>query len=158
MAQGFGLGQPYSDGESFQQVVAGASPAAGANFQLKPDARWIHRLVACSFTFVADANAANRQLTLEYKDAAGAAFCVDGRALVVTANLTRRFNGSIARGSGEDAANADAYFVLTPVFLIPGHTLNIIASAIQAGDQLSAIQFLFDRFPTGKAEEPYVSE
>lgn len=158
MAQGFALGQPYVDGESFQSVVAGASPAAGQNFQLKPDARWIHRLVACTYTLVADANAANRQVTLEYRDGSNLSYCVDGRALVVTANLTRRFNGSLARGSGEDVANADAYFVVTPVFLIPGHTLNIIVANIQAGDQLSAIQFLFDRFPTGRADEPSVSE
>lgn len=158
MAEGYSLGQIFGSGRSSQVVSLAAQPAVASDFVAALDARWIHRLIACTFTFTADVNAANRAVTVEYREGGGRAYCVDGRAIVITANQVRRFNGSVSRGAGEDAANADIFFCLTPVFLFPGDTLNIAVTNKQAGDQLSLIRFLFDRFPTGDGDAPGLSE
>lgn len=155
MAKGFALGQPYSDGESFQQVIDLANPGANTNGQFKPDARWTYRLISCVFTLTTDANAGNRYVTLEHWDGRGLAYAVDASAITFPANTTgQRFCGSVGRGFGANVAAGDVLFSVTPAFLIPGYTLNIIVGGKQAGDALTAIRFLFDTFPTGDADYP----
>lgn len=150
---GFALSESYGLGRGFQSVVRGVTPAAGAGFSLTIDPRWRWRLLSAVFTLTADANAANRYVTIEYQEDDGVPFAVDAAAVVVTANSTQRFVGQFYRGVAEWAANADVLFPLTPLYLDGGTLLKISVAAIQATDQLSAIRFVFDRFQTGG--EPY---
>jgi hypothetical protein len=154
VAEWYGLAQPYGFGLGFQSPITGVKPAAGANFSLAIDARWRWRIVTAVFTLVTDANAANRYVTLEYQDGSGVALVVDAAAVVVTANSTQRFAGSTARGVAEWAANTDVLFPLTPVFLDGGGALTINVANKQVTDQLSAIRFLVDRFPTDLENYP----
>lgn len=158
MAQGYALGQPYSDGLSTQQVVLGSNPGANTNFTLLNDARWIWRPVSCVFTITTDANVANRYVTIEMADGGARSYAVSAAAVVVTASTTQRFCGTILRGTSEWNTGTDVLFPLSPVFLWPGDTFKITIGSIQAGDTITNIRFVFDRFPTGNTDEPGESE
>lgn len=153
---GFALSEPYGEGRGFQSVVRGVTPAAGASFSLTIDPRWRWRLLSCVFTLTADANAANRYVTIEYQEDDGVSFAADGAGVVLTANSTQRYVGQFYRGVAEWAANTDVFFPLTPLYLDGGTLLKINVAAIQATDQLSAIRFVFDRFQTGG--QPYTRD
>lgn len=148
MSAGFSLSEPYGLGRAFQQVVRGVSPAAGAVFSLPMDPNYKSRLLGCVFTLTTDANVANRYATVEAEDSDGNPFSVNAAGVVVTANTTQRFVGSMFRGEGEWAGNTDVLFPLAPIFLEGGIVLKINVANVQAGDTLTAIKLVFDRFPT----------
>jgi hypothetical protein len=148
------LGQPYNAGLGYEHWVRGVNPAGGANFSLALSGFARHRLIACVFTLTADANAANRYVTVEYLLDDNTPFLLGAAAVTVSANSTQRFAGNMYRGEAEWAANTDVIFPLLPIWLDGGWTLKINVAAIQAGDTLTLIRFLFDRFPTSDAAIP----
>lgn len=154
MAQGSTLSQPYGYDGAQQQVVIGTAPGAGLNFTYPQDGRYIERIISCVFTLTTSATVANRYVTLEYADGGGNSFAVDAAAAVVTAGSTQRFAGSMSRGTSSVAASTDVIFGLTPVFLYTGWTLKILVASIAAGDTLTKIAFLTDRFNTGNQDAP----
>lgn len=144
----FALTQPFGLGRGYQHPTTAAPPAAGQNFTTQLDSRYRWRYVSCVFTLTTDVNAANRYVVVEYLAGNGNAEVADAAAVVVTASSTQRYCGSVSRSVAEWAANTDVLFPLTPVFLDGGGTLQIRVAGIQAGDTLTLIQFVFDRFPT----------
>lgn len=144
----FGLTQPFGYGKGYQHPLTATSPAAGSSFSVNLSAQYRWRYVSCVFTLTADGNAANRYVTLEYQGGDGKAILVDAAAVVVTASSTQRFCGSISRTVAEWAANTDVLFPMTPAFLDGGGVLTINVTNIQAGDTLTLIRFIFDRFST----------
>jgi hypothetical protein len=160
VAEGYALSQPYGAGLGTQFYERGVTPAVGTSFVSAFDPRLgIRRLVACVFTLATDSNAANRYVTVEYADGAGVSYGADAAAVVVTASTTaQRYCGSIYRGVAEWNANTDVLFPLTPVFVKDGFQLTIKVANVQAGDQLSLIGFVTDRFAYGNEPEPFESE
>lgn len=144
----FGLTQPYGYGRGYQHPLTAKNPAAGSNFTVALPAQYRWRHVSCVFTLTTDANAANRYVAVEYLAGNGNAEVADAAAVVVTANSTQRYAGSCSRTVAEWAANTDVLFPLSPVFMDGGGTLQIRVGNIQAGDTLTLIQFVFDRFST----------
>lgn len=112
------------------------------------DGRWSSRLVSCVFTLTTDVNVANRFVTVEFQGGDGTAYAVAGAAIATAASLTRRYNGQMGRGTSEGIAGSDIFFPLEPLFMRGGDTLAIIVGGIQAGDTLTKIRFVFDRFST----------
>lgn len=154
MARVSALGQPFGEGASYESLIVGAAPGANTNFALPVDGRWVWRPVSCVFTLTTDANVAARYVTVEARDGDGAPFTVDGAGVTVAASSTQRYAGSVSRTVAEWATGTDVLFPLTPVFLYAGWTYSIIVTNKQAGDALSALRFIFDRFPTGAGELP----
>lgn len=149
---GYALTQPYSVGDLPQTKVDGTQPAAGASFTLKLSGDHVRRLVSVVFKLTTDANAANRYCTVEYQGDNGNAFSVNAAAVVVTASTTnQRFAGSADRGTSEWNTGTDVLFPLAPIFLHGGDTVKINVGSVQAGDQLSAIELVFDMFSTDPA-------
>ena len=149
-----GLTGPWglARGDSF--LLRGTDPAAGASFSFPVPGEYIARPRACVFTLATDGNAGNRFVRVEYQDGAGVAYCVNGAGVVITASSTRRFAGSSSRGAGEQATGTDVFFPLEPAYCFPGSELAIVVGTIKAGDQLSGIVFLIERFFTGPRGEP----
>jgi hypothetical protein len=151
---GYALGQEYGYGRSFQSVVRGTNPAAGASFSLTLDSRWVWRCVSAVFTLTTDANVANRYVTLECTSDDGASYAVSGAAVVFTAGGTARFVGSLTQGVAEWNTGTDAFFHLAPVWMFGGTVLTITVGSIQVGDTLTKIRFVFDRVPTDEFNVP----
>ena len=148
---GYSLGEPYGHGHSFQQLVRGVTPAAGASFSLVNSGFFRSRLIGCVFTVTTDANAANRYFTVEKLLDDNTPFLIGAAGLVVTANQSAtRFAGSMFRGVAEWATGTDIMFPLLPVWFEEGETLKINVAAVQAGDTLTLIRLLFDRYPTAE--------
>lgn len=143
----YGLGQPYGHGRSYQEPFRGVNPAAGVSFSLALSGKFRHRIKSCVFTLTTDANVANRYVTLEYEGDDGNPIWINAAAVVVTASSTQRFVGSSDRTVSEWAANTDVLFPIDKMFLDAG-TLKINVAGVQAGDALTLIRFVWDKFPT----------
>lgn len=148
MSTWFGLVQEYGAGQGFEEVVKGTNPTAGLIYSHNLDSRYRTRLVSAVFTLTTDANAANRYVTVENQDGDGNTITVSSAAVTVSANSTQRFAGSLIRGHSEWAANTDVLFPILPSFMSGGTVLAIVVANIQAGDALTKIRWIFDRFPT----------
>jgi hypothetical protein len=151
---GYALGQASGYGRSFQSVVRGVNPAAGASFSLTLDSRWVWRCVSAVFTLTTDANVANRYVTMEATQDDGASYAVSAPAVVFTAGGTARYVGSISQGVGEWNTGTDAFFHLAPVWMFGGSILTITVGSIQVGDTLTKIRFVFDRVPSDAENVP----
>ena len=148
MSTQFALGQEYGFGQSFQEVVLEASPAAGASFTHTEAGKYRSRLIACEFSIVTSSTVADRYVTVEYLRGGVTSFSASGAAVLVEASSTQRFVGSIDRGVAEWNTGTDIFFPLAKVFLEGGAVVKINVSGIDTTDQLSGIVFTFDRFPT----------
>lgn len=141
---GLGYGVGYPD------QLDPASPAAGANFALTVDGAWVLRPLAVKYQIDTDANAANRFVSVDYIDARGITRHRNAAGLVVTASTTAQvFDHSVSRGVAEWAANTPVLAPLEPFFLYPGYTLQITVDNKQAGDTITAIHMLVEKFETG---------
>jgi hypothetical protein len=154
---GYALGQPYGVGAGFQQVVKGVAPAAGSSFTFVNSGFFRSRLIGCVFTLTTSATVANRYATVEVLGDDNVSFNLGGAGVVVTANSTQRFAGSMYRGQGEWATGTDVLFPLLPLYLEEGVTLKINVGAIDTIDTLTLIRLAFDRFPTSDAWQGFLA-
>jgi hypothetical protein len=152
--RGLDLGQPFSEGGSFQSVVPGTPPGANTNFVLTLDSRWVWRIIGCVFTLTTDANVANRYVTLEYAQNDGVSNTVNAAGVLVLAGSTQRFAGSMYRGVAEWNTGSDVLFPLLPVWLYGGSTVSILVANKQVGDTLTVIRFVVDRVPSDVFNRP----
>ena len=139
--------QPYGAGLGQQLPFTLADPAVATNATRTFDGYGLRRLLSLVFTLATDGNAANRYVTVEYQGKDGNAFAVAAAGVTVSASSTQRFAGSAFRGEAEWATNTDVLFPLLPVLGFPGDVLTIVVANIQAGDQLSKIRGVEERFP-----------
>lgn len=130
------------------EAVQGTSPAAGAQYTYTEEAPFLGRLVAVMFTLVTDANAASRGVSVDYIGAGGVTFCRNGTQYLVTASTTARFCFTASRGLGEASTNNDVFGPLQALTLEPSQQVKISVANIQVTDQLSAIVFTWQRFPS----------
>lgn len=148
LTRGFGLA--WGSQEPFAIAAPGAATAA----TFTVDGRGRRRLVSLVFTLTTDANAANRYVTVEYRGIAAGAFAVNAASVLVTANSVQRFAGSIDRGVAEWNAGTDVLFPLEDVFLHASDQLVIAVGAMQAGDTLTGIRGVMERFPVDVYDLP----
>lgn len=149
-----GLTQEFGYGRGYEEIVKGTTPAAGANFIYKIEGQYSSRLLSIVFTFVADANAANRAITVDYCNPDAVVWASNGYGAVITASTTQIHSGLIDRGVSEWAAGTTVFFPLTDLFIDPGNSIRINVGSKQATDQLSAISMVLERFPTGPRGYP----
>lgn len=152
------LTQPVGVGLGSQEPFSGITPAANTNFSLSIDGRGLRRVQTLVFTLTTDGNAANRYVTVEYRGGDGNAYAVNAAGVVVTASSTQRFAGDISRGVAEWASGTDVLFPLAAVFMFPGDSLNVIVAGKQAGDTLTVIRGVLERFPLDAAQLPVVED
>lgn len=130
------------------------TPAAGANYTLAVPGQWEMRVLSVLFTFVADANAANRVVTLDHVSPDGKVFASSGASAVITATTTQAYIGQIDRTNSEWNANTPIWFPIADFWVKPAYSARITVANIQATDQLSAIRLIVERFETGPAGYP----
>lgn len=149
-----GLVEPFGYGKAWDEIVPGASPAAGANFSLKVPGQYSSRVLSAVFTLVTDANAGDRAVTLDFATPEGLVWSKNGIAVVVPASKTAVFSGQIDRSHGEQATGTAYFFPISDLFIDPGNLIQINVAGKQATDQLSSITFVLERFPTGSRGYP----
>lgn len=140
---------PTKNAYSFVQVVAVATPAAGAEFTLKAPGHGLWRVMSIAFTLVTSAIVANRRPALLADDGTDVFFAsLSGVDLAAT--LTTRlaaFHGATAGGVAGSVVN----FPLPGdgLILLPGYRLRSSTTAIDATDQYSAIRAVVHEYPYG---------
>ena len=126
--------------------VRGANPAPGAHFVQAADRGLSLRLVSLFVRLVTDANAGDRTLRLEYRDAEGNVYDVAGNPVTYPASSTEDYSFSAYQPRGEWEVAATNLVPLHPILLPPTHDFRVFVSGIQATDQLSRVGYVVERF------------
>ena len=156
MSQGaiHGLTSAFSHGRAFSETLSGVSPAAGAGYSLTVSGAYAERFMSCRFTLTTGSATANRIVTVDYVNPGTGIFATSGPTTIQIKSLINQYNGSVGFGTSDWNTGTAAFFDLKNIILLPGFQLQINVAAIDAGDQLSGISFLRERFQTGKEGFP----
>lgn len=139
--EGLGVGREY-----FPDHVLGDVPAVATGFALKLDSRWAWRFRCVRFKLVADANAANRFVTVDFCDPEGTVWESNPALAVQVANATQLYDFARNRCIGVSGiATQPQFATLTDVWLPPGWQVQINVANVQAGDQLSLVKLYVDK-------------
>lgn len=122
------------------------SPAVATDFTVTvPDTGQMWRLVAIHAQLVTDSNAANRIVNINIKDHDGKIVYEGGITTAITASLTipLTFTPQVASAVGDITAAKRFLFPIPDGPYLPGWTINSVTTAIQVGDQYSALRAWF---------------
>jgi hypothetical protein len=139
--------------EPFYELVDLSDPAAGANLTV-PQSRVLgSAIVAARCLFVADGNAANRVVSLDYI-ARGVTYVrnTPAQVFIASSSTSLEWQANLAMWDGN--ANAPTLIPLLSIPLPSAVTVRFTVDNIQAGDQLSAAHLVVERFTVGEAERP----
>lgn len=142
------LDSPGLQRYGFPELVYGANPAAGAMFSYAVEGAYYERLVTVFCRIVCDANVADREVIVEYRDAGGNRYAIGGAATTIQATETGDYFFSAFLGEDIFTVDGSVCAPLPPLVLPPTHTVRIYVTNIQATDQLSRIRFVRERFYT----------
>lgn len=126
--------------------VVGAIPAAGADFTQAIDGQFYARLNTVFVRLVTSAAVANRQVVLEYRDQGNNRWSVTGASAAQTAGTTVDYYFSCFRPEEKTALDGTTVLPLDPLILLPTDNFRVHVALMDAGDQLSRIRFVWERF------------
>lgn len=127
----------------------GANPAAGAHFEQAIEGRYYARLLTVFCRLVTSADVADRQVCVEYRDAADQRFLIAGAPVTQSADSTNDYAFQAFVGQSDWPVDSTILVTLPPVMLSPTMDFRIFVDNIDNTDQLSQIRFLWERFFTG---------
>ena len=149
-----GLVQPFGWGLAYEEAIHIPDPAVASDLIYTVTGRYWERIPALGVTLVTDANAGNRFVSLQVRDADAQVLAAFPAAAVQTAALTRRYS-FVSNLSAASGPLGGFYFSPAPLFFLqPGWTARVVIDTVKAGDQLSLAVILRERFPTGAAGYP----
>lgn len=131
---------------SFSETIVGTNPAAAAAFTLAMQGEYFTRPLSVVFQLVSDANAANRAIRVTYETAGGTVYARTMASPVQVASKTVLYQFFVDAGTVQGVADTFSQSGLPPVVMSPTDVLAIRVANIQAGDQLSAIVAVLERF------------
>lgn len=137
-----------SSSRAFRERVKGIAPAAATDYAVTMEGRYVTRLVALKVLLTTDANAANREVVLEYRNAEAERIALFGAAVVVTASDTVTY--FFERGIPEAQWSVDDS-ILVPIAdmpLLPSESFRVHIVNVQAADTLTVIRYTWERFYT----------
>jgi hypothetical protein len=134
----------------------GASPAAAADFVQAVEGNYFVRLLSLHVRFVTDANVADRELCLEFRDEGDNRYDLSGAPVEQTASTTTDYIFSVFQGQAEWPVDSSVLVPLHERILPPTHDFRVHIVNAQAGDQLSRIRFVWERFYTH--DEPVTAD
>jgi hypothetical protein len=149
------VGDPFGWGLLYSDVIAVATPAAGANAPFTvPGECWL-RVVAARLSLTTDANAANRLVSLDFVDGRGSTRVRNAASVVVTASTTAQtFEWSRNRTIAEWNTNTPVFAPVLNMFLPSGWVVQFTVDSKQATDQISGLSLVVEKFPTGAKGYP----
>lgn len=128
------------------EVVYGTSPAAGADFSAEVGEGYLSRLVSVFARLVTDANVASRELVVEYRDGQDQRLQLYGAPVTVSASDTVDYAYSVFQPRAEWEVDSSILVPLGPFLLEPSWDFRLHVVNVQAGDQLSRIRYVRERF------------
>lgn len=134
------------------ELKAHASPAAGADFSYSLPGDYFVRLIAVYCKFVADANAASREVVLSFEDAGGNRYALAGINTTVTASNTAYYAFGAFQPEAVATVDSTALVPLPAIILAPTQVFKLHVVNIQATDALTQIRTIWERFYT--ADQP----
>lgn len=147
------LDSPVLRRQSPPQLVTNETTTTGANFQQAVNDGLWWRLIGIFVRLTPDANAANREVTIEYRDQNGNVYARNGAAVTVPASDTTEFYFSAFRTTDEWEVNSTVLVQLDPIIIPPGHSFNIVVVNVQAGDTLTRLRYLVEKFYSPSADD-----
>lgn len=140
------LDSPPLQRYGFPQLVKGTSPAAATDFTQEVAGTYYARLVSVFCRLVTDANAANREVVVEYRDQDANRYALAGASTVVTASATQDYAFCAFQPEVVFPVDSTILVPLPPILLGPTDDFRIHLVNAQAGDQLSLIRFKWELF------------
>lgn len=140
--------EPLGVGEAIREAFTIDTPAAGADASVTMEGRYTTRLVCLHAKLVTDNNVANREVVLSYRDQGALRYSLDGAAVTVAASTTFEYVFKRGIGTAEFPCDSTALIPMTPIFLPPAWSLLVHVVNRQAGDQLSELRGVWERFYT----------
>lgn len=131
---------------SFCETIFGTSPSAGAAFTLAMAGEYFTRPLSVCFQIVSDANAANRAVRVTYETAGGNVYARTMASPVQVASKTVLYQFFTDAGTVQGVADTFSQAGLPPIVMAPTDVLAIRVGSIQAGDQISAVALVLERF------------
>jgi len=130
---------PPGSGAGFDLTLTPADPAAGAEFDVFTNAGRRMNIALLSFTFVTNANAANRSVQLLVLDASSNQLLSLGVDIVQAASITRHYSFGVGLAQFSDAVDQIVTAPIPP--LITQGSWEFISQTVnrQAGDQFQDI-------------------
>ena len=141
----------YGLPEYFQHT----SPSAGADFTFAIGGSFFVRLVSVFVRLVTDANVASREVVVSYETGESNRYGLAGINTTVTASNTADYYFSALNPEAVATVDNSALVPLPPILLPPGHQFKLHVVNVQAGDQLSRIRTVWERFYTTNQPNPY---
>jgi hypothetical protein len=137
----------------FIKTVQIPNPVAGSEFIIRAPGEGFWRIMSLAFTLTTDANAANRAASLTADDGTSVYFSTDATAFQAASGA--RGYSAWEGSTGVTAISGDQIlgFPTRGLWLPTGHSLRSSTTAIQVGDQYSAINVQVEEFPSGPGVE-----
>lgn len=140
------LGAPPLNRYGFPEVTRHTSPAAGADFSYSIPGDYLIRVLGVFCRLVTDANVASREVVVEYQDAESNRYALAGAGATVPASQTADYFFSAFLGTAEFTVDASALVPLPALILRPSDKLKIHVVNVQAGDQISRVRIVWEKF------------
>lgn len=142
------LGSPPLYRYGLPEYVQRPSPAAAANFQEDIGGSFFTRFLGVFCRVVTDANAADRTVAIEYRDHEDQRLMLAGAPVAQTASTTTDYVFSAWLGQSDWSVISTVLVPLPPLLLLPTWDMRIVVNGVQAGDQISRVRLLWERFYT----------
>lgn len=124
----------------------GASPAAATAFVQAVTGEFLVRLLTLYCRLTPDANAGNREVTLEYRNANDERFYLAGAPVTVPASDVTDFMFSAYLGQPDWEVDSTVLVPFAPLILEPTFDFRVNVVGAQAGDTLTRVRFVWERF------------
>ncbi len=144
-----GLTEPFTSERGFLDVLSPASPAAGSNYSFTVGGQSADalRVVACKATLTTDANVASRFFSLDYVGGrSGTAIRNAATVLVTASTVATVYQWDHAHAASEWQTGTPVFAPLADVILTPGWSVQLTIDNVQAGDTITAISFVVEKF------------
>ena len=141
------LTQPVGLGCGIQEPFAIADPGAGVAASLTADGRGLRRLLSLVLTLTTSAVAGNRYLKLEWQGIGGKPYAVAAVAATLAASGTQRYVFATTYGTQAWNTGTDAFAPLPALYLSPGDVLTTVVDNFDAGDTITVVRGVMERFP-----------
>jgi hypothetical protein len=146
MGGGLSVTSPFGVGLGQQFPFYAADPGAGVLFTRSMSGNFYRRILSLVFT-VTSANAgSSRFVTVEYQGKDGLPFAGGFPASLLAISSANRYWGSVGRDVSDFNTGTDVGFPLDNVFLAPGDTVTINIVTLDAGDAITHIRGVEERF------------
>jgi hypothetical protein len=128
------------------ELVFGASPAVATDFVQAAEDGYFVRYLSIFVRLDTDANAANREVVVEYRSGEDLRFGLYGAPVAWPANEVAEYAFSAFQPRAEWEVDSSVIVPLGPLLLPLGSDMRIHVVNVQAGDQLDRVRFVRERF------------